>query len=133
MKKEIIPLVITMVFFMLFLSCCHKSTEPGRNSGNVQVNDIRYSGCLPNEPKKSIMEECITCSVVNGNYLKVVRTNVCFNCCYDSLIITVDQFDNNKILITERENAALCHCDCLYNIEYIVGPFEYGNYEFTID
>jgi hypothetical protein len=122
-----------VIIIVLFLSCCQKSTEPGNNSGNIKVSDINYSGCIQNEPKKSIMEECITCSIVNGNYLKMVRTNVCFNCCYDSLVITVDQYDHNRILITERENAALCQCNCLYNIEYIVGPFEYGNYELTID
>lgn len=125
--------LLFLSFLVLFFACNKESTEPTGNPETLIVSEISYSDCLNKNANKDPKFECVEYSVVNGNYLKLVRTNVCFNCCYDTIDITVEELENNKILITERESGNPCNCNCIYNIDYIVGPFDYSDYEITID
>ena len=133
MNKSSIPLLTLVLVMVLVFACKKESTEPANNPEVLKVSEIIYSECLNKGTDKDQMMECTEYSVLNEHYLKFVRTNVCFNCCYDNLIITVEQLDDFKIKITERESGMPCSCNCLYDIEYTIGPIDYGEYEITID
>jgi hypothetical protein len=62
------------------------------------------------------------------NLLTLKHINAGFNCCPDSIYCTIT-VRGNTILIEEFEKAALCHCNCLYDLEIEINGVEAKKYD----
>ncbi len=125
---------IIFLFISLFITySCEEKMSDNINYGDPYVTGISNSGCKEPDLKCTRNEDCVIYETVNDSCLLFKRINVAFNCCFDSVIIGVDVDDNNTITITEVENAGNCKCNCIYDIEYIIGPLNYGLYNVIID
>jgi len=96
-------------------------------SAPLEASYISHSEC---KSKKSDSigdnksQDCITYSYqADTKMLTLTHKNAAFNCCPDS--ITADfSFIGDTIIITEAETAALCLCNCLYDLNFIIGNLE---------
>jgi len=121
---------LLIFFFIPFLFSCENEQETA--TGPINVSNIKHSSCKTFKSLADKNQNCIEYQTVNDNYLKINRINVAFNCCIDGVDIktTVDQ--ERVITITEIEIHPACNCLCLYDIEYTIGPLEYGMYTLRI-
>ncbi len=127
MKRNLFIKGFLFIFICIpFLISCENEQEPA--TGPLNVSDIKHSNCKTFKSLVSAKQDCIEYQTVNDNYLKINRINVAFNCCIDDVDIktTVDQ--KRAITITETDINPACNCLCLYDIEYTIGPLEYGMY-----
>jgi hypothetical protein len=129
MKKPVVIVIFVLVW--LAFSCEIEKSENTRPVNPV-VTGISYVGCKELDLKCTRNEDCVIYETVNDSSLKINRINAAFNCCFDYLLINIETADNSTIKITEKENAGLCNCICLYDIEYTVGPLNYGLYSIDI-
>jgi len=128
---KIFGLIAVAVIFCLAFSCEEENNNQA-NPVDLNVKDISDSGCKNFDIKCTSDEGCVNYYTVNEKYLKFERTNAAFNCCIDFVIIDSKLDSVNTITITEQENAGYCDCICLYDIEYTVGPLDYGQYDIII-
>lgn len=112
--------LILIFFFIGFISC---------EKGNDNTNQLDLSGKLiKNSTCKSDFKSgtstintpdtlsCIEYSYDNSsNKLTIKHINSGFNCCPDSLYCDV-KLNSDTIIIKEFEAAALCKCNCLYDL-----------------
>ncbi len=128
MKRNILFIRYLLVLFLCvpYFISCENEQEP--DTGPLTVSGIKHTGCKTFKSLVSAKQDCIEYQTINDHYLKINRLNVVFNCCIDDVDIktTVDQ--ERVITITETDINPACNCLCLYDIEYIIGPLEYGTY-----
>ena len=128
MKTNSFPTRI--LFFIVvtpFLISCEKSTF-----SEFDVYDIKHEGCKTFKSLMGKNQDCIEYQTVNDSYLKIYRTNAAFNCCIDDIKITSTDHEG---VITVKETEICpnpCDCICLYDLEYTLGPLEYGNYTLRV-
>ena len=131
MKRNhiLIPFLFIIFYIPYFISC---ENDQGSTPVPLNVSDIKHSSCKTFKSQVPAKQDCIEYQTVNENYLKINRINVVFNCCIDGVDIktTVDQ--GQVITIRENEIRPSCNCLCLYDIEYTIGPLEYGMYTLRI-
>ena len=130
MKK--FGLIAIATIFCLAFSCEEENNNSQTNPEDMNVKDISNSDCKDFEIKCTRNEDCVNYYTVDEEYLRFERINAAFNCCFDSVIIDVKPGAGNTITITETENAGLCDCICLYDIESTIGPLDYGEYDILI-
>jgi hypothetical protein len=132
MKRNLLFILYLLVFFLCIPSFISCENEQESATGPINVSDIKHSSCKTFKSLVSEKQDCIEYQTVNDNYLKINRINVAFNCCIDDVDIktTVDQ--ERVITITETEISPACNCLCLYDLEYTIGPLEYGMYTLRI-
>lgn len=53
----------------------------------------------------------------NNSILHIKHINAGFNCCPDGFGFSLNK-KTDTLIITEFEHAALCNCNCLYDLEY---------------
>lgn len=107
-----------------FLTSCE---EPSENL--LKVSGIKHTGCKSFKSLPEKNQDCIDYQTVNDNYLKISRINVCFNCCIDDVNIKTLPGPDRIITVRETEKCPNpCDCLCLYDLEYTIGPLEYGTY-----
>ncbi len=113
-----------------FLISCEN--EQKAVSGPINVSGIKHTDCKTFKSLADKNQDCIEYQTVNDHYLRINRINVAFNCCIDGVDVktTVDQ--EGVIIITETDVNPRCNCICLYDIEYTIGPLEYGIYTMRI-
>lgn len=96
------------------------------------VGQVLSSGCLDNVELKGKAQlssdtDCVQYTFDRSNTLSIVHRNAGFNCC--PLAIDVDlAVIGDTLRITETEQAALCDCDCLYDLEYQIHNLPPGVY-----
>ena len=133
MKRiELVFLVLTFLAFGL--SSCNNSqeTQGPENREVLQKGGVFYSGCKDVSMKSASEKKAsVTLKTVDSNYLEVQHFDAVFNCAFDSLAIDVD-VDNNVINIKEIHVNPNAFCTCNYDIEYKIGPLEYGTYSINI-
>jgi len=117
---------LLIFFFIPFLFSCENEQEAA--TGPLNVSNIKHSSCKTFKSLVDKNQDCIEYQTANDHYLKINRINVAFNCCIDGVDIktTVDQ--EQVITIAETDINPACNCLCLYDIEYTIGPLEYGTY-----
>ena len=94
---------------------------------------IKHSDCKSAKSLESGSQDCVEYQVINNNYLKIKRINIAFNCCIDGVLVLIKDTEENEIIIHENEIISTpCNCICLYDIEYTLGPLDFGTYTFNI-
>ncbi|MCD4833683.1 MAG: hypothetical protein K8R31_07795 [Bacteroidales bacterium] len=94
------------------------------------VKDFSYDGCKSTSNKSST-DEYIEYKTVDENYLSVKHVNALFNCCPGKLIANA-KIDSTKLIVIEDEEEHGCDCICPYDLNYKIGPLEYGQYQLVI-
>jgi hypothetical protein len=125
--------VIVIIMSLCFAFSCEIEKSEKTKPVNPGVMNISDSGCKNFDSKCTRNEDCVIYETINDSCLRFQRINVPFNCCIDSVLVSIEADNNNMIRITERENAGYCDCVCLYDIEYTIGPLNYGLYSIIID
>ena len=121
-----------LISIILFSSCTKEDDKTTLISDPPTIDNISHTGCKKLKSSNLVTQDCVNYEVYNNNYLKINRTNVAFNCCIDSVIVEIIENQNYYITIKETENAAPCNCNCLYDLEYIIGRLNYGIYTINI-
>jgi hypothetical protein len=132
----------TVTFFVLtFLACvvfpsCENTSNDSDTPQNREVwqeGGLFYSGCKGSALEKSASEKeaCVILQTIDSNYLSIQHFNAVFNCVFDSL--TIDYNVNGGVInVKESHVNPNAYCTCKYDIEYKIGPLEYGTYNINI-
>ena len=115
-----LSIAILFLFAVQFTGLgCGKGTDPKNNPDGSLTNS---SGCISylSAPKGNLAPPCCTGFIYDYDSeegtLSISHVGAGFNCCSDqSADIT---FNDSLILIDENESGELCHCLCLYDIDY---------------
>lgn len=128
-------LMLSMLIFLAFPSCENENdgiNNSEKNNGVYEKGGIIYSGCKNEILKSTLLDvPCVTLQTIDSNYLKIKHINAIFNCAFDSLTIDYT-ITGNVITIQEKHVNPNAFCICNYDIEYIIGPLEYGTYSVKI-
>lgn len=116
----------TKAFFFLwllipgiFLTGCQKDKTTNPVISGQIVNSTTCKYFLKNAEIIQVADSvsCVEYSFdVTRNSLALKHINAAFNCCPDYLYCTI-QLHNDTILVREYEAAALCLCNCLYDLD----------------
>ena len=112
-------IIISIILLIVLICSCNKE-----ENNHIPVTGFLsdHTGCKniirgEKDSAYSTNESCIKYSFDAGlNKLLIKHINAGFNCCPDSLYCTVS-FKNDTICIEEFEKAALCRCNCLYDLD----------------
>jgi hypothetical protein len=133
MKKRYskgVYLSILVIFAALY--ACEKNEE-GSDS-KIKKGEIAYSsGCKEHLKSTGTFSEapCITVETTDSKYLIVKHNDAVFSCIFDHLNIDYS-VNGNLIDIAEEQVNPDAFCTCKYDIEYVIGPLEYGTYTVKI-
>ena len=120
-----------MMLFIFVIAACENEQEP--IPGKLIVTDKKHTDCKSFKSFTSPKQDCVEYRTIDSNYLKINRVNVAFNCCIDDVNIKSSVDQNNIITILETEVCSSpCDCNCLYDLEYTIGPLEYKVYTLRI-
>jgi len=112
MKARWIFILFPMVFFA---GCEHE--EPAVPAIMMVGNSICKSNGLKAIADRSANQDCVVYSWLKGDTLTIRHINAAFNCCPDGLSVTL-RVDADTLIVSEAENAALCDCNCLYDLDW---------------
>jgi hypothetical protein len=118
MKASVLPIACIAIFLVL-MSCSKDNKD---ESLTISGELIQQSECKNNSTKSADSVTSDTISKIEYQYnsstqkLKISHINAGFNCCPGTLSCVISQ-NGDTILIEEQEEAAQCHCDCLYDLE----------------
>lgn len=139
--KTLPTLFIVMAIFSLSIVSCDKSDHKENPETPNPVGElINNSECKFNLKSASFkMDEstpdslsCIIYSYnANEKVLNIKHINAGFNCCPDSLYSEIS-ISNGVITIEEFETAALCHCNCVFDLEFEITGIEAQTYQIHI-
>ncbi len=121
---------LTVIFVIfLILPACEKKQDSDTIS--FKKKSATHSECKNN--LKSTFSElpCVTLHTTDLNYLAIEHVNAVFNCSFDSITISAE-VTGNIINIKENHVNPSMYCTCNYDIEYVIGPLEYGHYTINI-
>ena len=92
------------------------------------LTDLLVNGCkTKGDNAKGAEQEYITLKTVDNYYLLFKHINSIFNCVPGQIYVTAD-ISSNKITITEIETDPIANCVCPYDLEFKIGPIQYGTY-----
>ncbi len=91
-----------------------------------------HSGCKSQATGvASVSEECLQYDWTGQGTLVLKHINAGFNCCAESLLGSVT-IQDRTITLTESEVGALCHCNCLYELDYVITNLDPGLYTLLV-
>jgi len=118
--------VIYPIFFLLFLSFTSCNKEFPKDP--LSIKDLSVSDCKTKGVSfGGIDPEYITLKTVDDYYLLVNHINAMFNCQPGQITVAVS-FSSNEITMDENESSSLADCICPYDIDFKIGPLQYGTY-----
>jgi len=107
---------LCLFFSLLSILGCDR-----KESVNQTISLISSSICkgrdLKSAADQSSDHDCIQYSWVNGESLLIKHVNAGFNCCPDGFQVDL-KVAGDTLIITETENASLCDCNCLFDLNY---------------
>ena len=123
-------LPLLLFIFSLILSGC----ETEKQQVTAELTD--HTGC---KGLKSATDDVIpdTQSCINWSYdsssgtLSLTHINAGFNCCPGKLSCSVS-IAGDTLIIKEKEESAMCDCDCLYDLYIDVSDLEEQDYIISI-
>lgn len=123
-----VGILIILTISQISIISCSKSIEPEDITRGQQVSS---SGCLEfvSADKSSFAPPCCSCFEYEYDGLSTLNLShigACFNCCSD--IGGEVSVDGNVIAIEENESGEMCHCLCLYQVDYKVENLPPGEY-----
>jgi hypothetical protein len=127
-KGNFLPLLLFI--FILILSGCETEKQ------QVTATLTDHTGC---KGLKSAREDVVpnTQSCINWSYdsssgtLSLIHFNAGFNCCPGELTCSVS-IAGDTLIIKEKEESAMCDCDCLYDLYIDVNDLEEQDYIISI-
>ncbi|HUW93712.1 MAG TPA: hypothetical protein VMV74_11160 [Bacteroidales bacterium] len=113
MKKDAF-LILPFLLFSLFIPGCETENQ------QVKATLTDHSGCklLKSATENDIpnTQSCISYSYDSSSgTLSLTHINAGFNCCPGKLSCDIDIVGDTLVII-EKEESALCDCDCLYDL-----------------
>lgn len=122
--------LIAFIFLSFLISCKKDKNEEALIFDGQLTNN---SACKYFSTKSTLELTADTLSKVEYVYnntthtLQLKHVNAGFNCCPGTLS---SQFvlNGNTILITEQEEEAQCHCNCLYDLDFEISGIEQKTY-----
>jgi len=94
----------------------------------LAINDIIISDCKTlGESSNEIDSGYITLKTIDDYFLLVNHINAMFNCEPGQISVTI-YVSLNEISMDENESSSLANCICPYDIDFKLGPLQYGNY-----
>ncbi len=133
--KVTLSFILISMIALVVVSSCDKSSDSERLHqfrDEYQNDGLHYSGCKGSGLKSiSAGDTCVVLQTAEANYLKVKHFDAVFNCAFDSLKIDFT-VDANEIYVKESHINPNMFCTCTYDIEYKIGPLEYGTYTINI-
>ena len=119
--KIILPVLLIMA---IAVTVCKK----GSSNDTLAVKDLSVSDCKnKGDSEKGIDSEYITIKTVDDSYLTVNHINSMFNCQPGKITIAIN-ISGNEISIDENESTSLANCLCQYDIDFKLGPLQYGTF-----
>jgi hypothetical protein len=129
-RKLALTTVLTLAALVLFSACDESSTVAGPEGGVsarlAGIGDCKNGGAtlLAGEQDGG----SLTVSVAADGKVSYTHVDAMFNCCIDSIALSV-QLDGPKITITETEHAGNpCHCSCPYDLDGEIMGLQAGTY-----
>jgi hypothetical protein len=134
-KMKTIFALLVLIFFLV--SCDSDGDRTPQNGPNAKL--VSYTECKSGEFFLSIetgdeitsSDDCIKYEWDGAGQLKLKHINAAFNCCPGKLSADI-KIETGEITIFETEEAAGCHCNCLYDLEYLITGLEAGEYKIKV-
>jgi hypothetical protein len=122
MKKSVVYLFL-FTLAIVFTSC--KKEFP---NDPVALKDLSISACkTKGYENKGIEPEYFLIKTTDDYYLSFNHINSMFNCEPGEINVSVEILADT-IKINETESSSLANCICQYDLEFRLGPLEYGSY-----
>lgn len=113
---------------LLLLTALCSSCKKAFPDDPLSVSDYSVSSCKGRiELKKGDISEYITLKTVNTYYLKYTHVNSMFNCSPGEITVSLS-YSPGSFVIDENESQAGERCICPYDLQFTLGPLEYGTY-----
>ncbi|MBU1013997.1 MAG: hypothetical protein KKG99_13435 [Bacteroidetes bacterium] len=125
-------LIIAGLITLFFIAACEKKASDedqiisGRLISNSECKSLK-SNYLTSSTPDSISSVEYNYSASN-NKLMLKHINAGFNCC-PGILTCVFRLNADTIIIQEYEEAAQCHCDCLYDLEIEIDGVKTKKYQ----
>jgi len=112
-----------LISIFAFTSCKKEFPDDPFASTDLSVSDCKTKG----DNTKGADQEFITIKTIDDYYLLLNHFNSVFNCEPGEITVSVE-ITSNEITITEKESSSLANCVCPYDLEFKIGPLQYGDY-----
>lgn len=119
-----------IIFFLsLILSAAITSCKKEFPDDPLGLRDLSISSCKSKgEEAKGIDDpEFISIKTIDDYYILFKHVNSMFNCEPGQITISLE-IEADTILIDEKEETSLANCVCQYDLEFRLGPLQYGEY-----
>jgi len=121
MKHQIL---FSFLFIAIALTSCKKEfpDEP------LAIDKLSVSDCkTKGDDSKGIDPEYITIKTVDDYYLHFSHFNSILNCEPGKITVAIE-IKSDTISVNETEESSIANCVCPYDIDFRLGPLEYGIY-----
>jgi len=120
----------TIYSFLLISVFAFSSCKKEFPDDPFALTDLSVSGCnTKGDNTKGSEQEYITLKTLDDYYLLFNHINSIFNCEPGEITVSAEII-SNEITITENESTAMANCVCPYDLEFKLGPLQYGDYHF---
>ena len=114
----------SLLFFAIAFTSCKKEFP----DDPLAINELSVSDCkTKGENSTAADPEYITIKTVDDYYLKFSHINSILNCEPGKITVSIE-IKSDTISVNETEESSLANCVCPYDIEFRLGPLEYGIY-----
>jgi hypothetical protein len=126
MKHQIL---FSFLFIAIALTSCNKEfPDDPLAIDKLSVSDCKTKGDeTKGDETKGIDPEYITIKTVDDYYLHFSHFNSILNCEPGKIILAI-VIKSDTISVNETEESSLANCVCPYDIDFRLGPLEYGIY-----
>ncbi|OGU13040.1 MAG: hypothetical protein A2X61_03505 [Ignavibacteria bacterium GWB2_35_12] len=115
-------MAFTVIIIAFIISGCEKSSVT--NDGKPEGALVKYTDCKNTFTGLAVSDttpnnlDCIEYNFNNDDgILRLKHINAGFNCCPGKITADIS-ISSDAIIINEKEQSALCDCDCLFDIDY---------------
>ncbi len=125
-------IILLILICFAFISCKNNNvTEAFGTLINSTGCKHSYSTALnDNKILYRSNEDCIEYEYDGENQLILKHINAGFNCC--STITADIEVREDTIIIRERESGEMCHCLCLYDVDYLIVNIKRRKYKIKV-
>jgi hypothetical protein len=121
MKHQI--LFSFLVIAIALTSCKKEFPDEPLAIDKLSVSDCKTKG----DGSKGIDPEYITIKTVDDYYLHFSHFNSILNCEPGKITVAIE-IKSDTISVNETEESSIANCVCPYDIDFRLGPLEYGIY-----
>lgn len=123
-----ITVLLSICCIIFFNASCEKEDSKTEKRVNVTYASECKNDKFINQ-KTAEVDSVWYC--YSGSTLQIKHYNAAFNCCPGGYYFDLS-FSADTIIIEEHENAALCGCNCLYDVFYTIKDIKTDSYVIKI-